>query len=531
MPSTFATRSAHGPLVVATLVYLGWCAIGWHMWMDDAFMSFRYAEHLADGLGPIWNRADAKHPIEGFTSFLHVFALGALRWLTGLRTVDLARPLSILFGLGTLVSLARALSERAVSRAATWLALSPFILPYAALVTLSGMETPLGMFFALNTALFCLRYLEHGTPRALYGFALHGMFTTLTRPEFALAFGLLLSFILYRASSARLRVVLAVLGLYVLPGALTVAWRWHFFGTLVPHPFHRKQAGPLSLSGFTYVLRFTLLVALPFLLPIALRLRELWANHRDLTFVALGVNGLYLAYFATTNPLMGDFYRFLVIQLPILTVLAAVACGIPSASSLGRRPVFSSVALLLATTLAQAPAWLLVSEGGYRAGIADYRRLGALLRPFAGPERWLVYHDVGAIVYESDFNTIDVVGLNTDMKTARLSPCVSKADLVLRAYNTDRGNYLNPCSNEDRQRLGLKPADAPGEARYVEVSDLVRTERNGRPVQFFRLFARHDIGYLEDLRVHLKKGWGAPSREYSLPSGWRRHYLRIFYKS
>jgi len=59
----------------------------WPFTMDDAVISFRYAVRLGDGLGPVWNLADRARPVEGSTSCLYVFGLGALRFLTGLDVV------------------------------------------------------------------------------------------------------------------------------------------------------------------------------------------------------------------------------------------------------------------------------------------------------------------------------------------------------------------------------------------------------------------------------------------------------------
>ena len=41
---------------------------------DDAFISFRYARHLSDGLGLVWNPGER---VEGYSNFSRVLLLGS----------------------------------------------------------------------------------------------------------------------------------------------------------------------------------------------------------------------------------------------------------------------------------------------------------------------------------------------------------------------------------------------------------------------------------------------------------------------
>ena len=52
------------PWLVTALVALAW---GRRFVVDDAFISFRYAEHLAMGHGLVWNPGEH---VEGYTNFL-----------------------------------------------------------------------------------------------------------------------------------------------------------------------------------------------------------------------------------------------------------------------------------------------------------------------------------------------------------------------------------------------------------------------------------------------------------------------------
>ena len=56
-------------------------ALGKPSVFDDAYISFRYARHLADGHGLVWNVGER---VEGYTNFLWTLLLGLLDWATPL---------------------------------------------------------------------------------------------------------------------------------------------------------------------------------------------------------------------------------------------------------------------------------------------------------------------------------------------------------------------------------------------------------------------------------------------------------------
>ena len=68
--------------------------------IDDSFISFRYAENLAGGHGPVYNPGDP--PVEGYSNLLWVLALAALSAM-GLGTVVAAKWLGILCAVGILI--------------------------------------------------------------------------------------------------------------------------------------------------------------------------------------------------------------------------------------------------------------------------------------------------------------------------------------------------------------------------------------------------------------------------------------------
>ncbi|MFC1573450.1 hypothetical protein ACFL6M_07630 [Candidatus Eisenbacteria bacterium] len=70
---------------------------------DDAFISFRYAKNLVDGLGLVYN---AGEPVEGYTNFLWTVIVAAAMKI-GLEPVVFAQAAGVLFFAATLALLIR----------------------------------------------------------------------------------------------------------------------------------------------------------------------------------------------------------------------------------------------------------------------------------------------------------------------------------------------------------------------------------------------------------------------------------------
>ncbi|MEX0749677.1 MAG: hypothetical protein WD359_02625, partial [Dehalococcoidia bacterium] len=65
---------------------------------DDAYISYRYAQNFADGMGLVWNRGEW---VEGYTNFLWVVSLAGLA-KAGADIADSARWLGFALSLGAI---------------------------------------------------------------------------------------------------------------------------------------------------------------------------------------------------------------------------------------------------------------------------------------------------------------------------------------------------------------------------------------------------------------------------------------------
>ncbi|MFP6687468.1 MAG: hypothetical protein VB934_22305, partial [Polyangiaceae bacterium] len=162
-----------------------------HFTVDDAYISYRYADKFAQGLGLVYNAGER---IEGYTNFSWTVILG-LGIKIGLGPDLVAKTLGSVFALASLALCYHLTSAmrpfKLLPCVATWLLATsmPFI-GYAVF----GLETPLFIFLVLmGTLLFTREEKAEGWTFPWSGvvFGLAG----LTRPEAPMYLGLLMLFL------------------------------------------------------------------------------------------------------------------------------------------------------------------------------------------------------------------------------------------------------------------------------------------------------------------------------------------------
>lgn len=137
--------------------------------VDDAFISFRYARHLAEGHGLVWNIGESP-PVEGFSNFLWVVVCAGFEAL-GLSPLIGSRVVSALAALWLTWNVARVVAARAGSGISTWSAVFLATLPPIGVWATSGLET---MAFAA-TLFACFEVLARPNDAAKPGPARRGL--------------------------------------------------------------------------------------------------------------------------------------------------------------------------------------------------------------------------------------------------------------------------------------------------------------------------------------------------------------------
>lgn len=194
--------------------------------IDDAYITFRYAENVVAGHGMVFN---AGEPVLGTTTPLFAAVLAALK-MAGLAVPTSARWLGLLSMAGV-VLLLQTLAQRSVSLpVAAALGLCVALHPDAAYMATSGMETAPSLALVLGGLLLALqgRWLLAG---GVGGAAL------LMRPDGVLVVALAVGLVLLR-DRKRLWQPLLTAGLVVLPWVLYASAT---YGSPLPHSIKAKQ--------------------------------------------------------------------------------------------------------------------------------------------------------------------------------------------------------------------------------------------------------------------------------------------------
>jgi hypothetical protein len=406
---------------------------------DDAFISYRYARNLADGLGLRYNLGVAP-PVEGYSNFLWVLWC-ALFEAIGVEVTAAARVTSIACGILTLWWVMR-FAERRLGLPPLLAALPALFLatlPPFSVWSMGGLET-LPFTFALF-AIFDRLLVEASGPRWGQA-AVFGVLASLLRADGALLVGMALGAALLSAvrprNSALGRAALAAGAVVGAAVAAHVAFRLAYHGDLLPNTAYAK-VGLSSFSieqGRNYLAAMALTFPALLLVP-AVALASMGVRGRadrlslELLALPLGI-AAYVVLVAG-----GDFMsmaRLLVPALPYLALLAALPLRfLPARPPRERVLRLAWPALLVAISLPPAFDVSLVPDSWrhpfrFRASreLSEYqfwkmqrdrtlqwKRTAAALNRFTQPGESLVVLPAGVLGYETQLFIYDRHGLVT----------------------------------------------------------------------------------------------------------------------
>ena len=402
----------------------GMLALAWarRFVQDDAFIVFRYADHLARGLGLVYNPGER---VEGYTCFLYT-VLMALGLKLGAEPVALSYAVGLAAAAVTMLAtfrLARGLwgSDGAGLLAAGLLGSNASFQAYAT----GGLETSLQT--ALLTAFLALaaESLRAGAgPARRAALSLIAALALLDRLDAALVL-LPIYVLLIRDAWGRGEGRGGPLAWYALPGAVPIAawlvWKWSYYGALLPNTFHAKIGpAPEFESGLFYLYRFVTSYGLLAPLAVAAVLAPRWLRAGGAFAVAIAASlGLWLLFLASTG---GDFMEFrqLVPVLPLLFVILAralIECGPRIGAALAVVVVLGSVHHALTFSHVRPnggieSVWHLRSH--LETEEQNWVGIGKVLGRELGADTSvaIAVTCAGAIPYYSGLRTVDQLGLN-----------------------------------------------------------------------------------------------------------------------
>ncbi len=403
---------------------------------EDAIILYRYSENLANHGIITYNPMDTK-PVEGATDFLWM-ALLALLFKLNLSSYGAAKLLSMVSLLGIGLILTRVASMHRAPKRFYFLIVCAVALQIPLWAALTGFS-PYFFGFSLFISLLAF-WRQH--------YVLTVLFATLScfiRPDGAFfAAPLMLGYWYLWPESLKSFKNRLVTILCVISGLAYFAWRWSYFGLLLPLPYYVKSdcaeyvfgvfcstsvAKPIAIIGFYS----------PLLLLIGLHFKKLNVEIRKkMMVVAIAFIVVPLLIMSTINLTQNIGFRFYFPTMLTFIFLAMTVYGFVR-ERLFWLAMFACIAFQLPVHFKQ-----------FFGAITPVSTLGIAKDLGKLPEKGrLMTSEAGVLAYYSGWETLDSLGLNTPhIAVNRITPedvKIFDADLIV----------LADCDANDNQRASL----------------------------------------------------------------------------
>ena len=414
-------------ILIAAIVFYASTVIDFNVPpFEDAAMLMRYAQHLAQGHGVVWNIGEA--PVDGATDFLFMAAVAGLTKIG----VALGRSVRVLgFGAHVLTVLLVYWVNRKIWQ--TGLAVSLLTALYLAVGTglsyvAAFFGTPFFAFLAALTWTAGLLIVQREKPSVSLEifFALCGLLTALTRPEgVVLAASMLAAVLALKGWRSTRRGIWIFAIIFLVLGGAYFAWHWSYFGYPLPNPYYKKGAGILHWDSFWESLGNLLRFGGPFVLAFLLGLRSSRTLRLTLAFL-LPLFVFAAAFILVSNETnFGGRFQYAVWPL-ILISYYPLTRGLGGEDGLSWRPpsgLRSRVAWMLVGLVvsygvlryayAQSCTLTIAQKACGVAYEADGRYdVAQMLSEYQGKGYELATTEAGLLPLYSNWNAVDAWGLN-----------------------------------------------------------------------------------------------------------------------
>jgi len=424
-------------LLLGTLACLSFVvriAIGPHI-TDDAYITFRYARNMVEGLGFVYNPGEH---VLGTTTPLYTLALSLLAFILSPAAIPwTAVVLNALSDAISAILVFKLVKEFAASDSVAWASSISFAFaPLSVTAAVWGMET------SLYTMLLLLTYY-FGAKGANHKAALVSGLALLTRPDASILVLLIFGSILV----GKRKIPFTELGVFLALVAPWLVFAWLYFGSPVPNSFMAKAAKWSIAQPETraWVVFAWYLGALFIGYHPAAGIWHLARIIFNAVFIAIGITAaakigkwktllffLYpLLYIAISLLLEAGIFPWYVMPLQPFAIIAMVMGLAQLARSIAasdrRLPYLSvrpsTVFFLLLWTIPLAMEWSeyalgSVHEGKFsiRGGIIGqreelYRRAALELAPQVTSATRITASEIGSLGYHSQAYILDAAGL------------------------------------------------------------------------------------------------------------------------
>ena len=413
-------------------------------WLDDSFISFRYAKNLYENNGFVFN---TNIPVEGYTNFLWTifsyiglsFNIEPINFTQFLSVVSQAATLWFTYRIGRTFNL----SPQSALIAPLFLSLNAGFISYP----MTGMETSFfTMLVTLAVLLLCKREQNSIKGIIKIGFTL-SVITLVRFDGFVIATVILAYWIIIEH---QVKKILPIIFIVLLPLIIYNLWRISYYPTILPNTFYAKVGFSLEQikRGIIYVYNYFILGTsfLLFLSTMPLLLKPSDQKIRFLSWIVIG----YLSYIIIVGGDWMSHYRFILPITPILYILFQQAlvelferyfnknsniiafCIISALLILNIRPLYKAKDF----NLFSAP-WFYPLEG---------KTIGKYIDKNI-PQDWLIAIEwAGILPYYTHQPILDTLGLNDRDVLAKSKSFLSVGRRASLDYIKNRNsNLVVPC--------------------------------------------------------------------------------------
>ncbi len=443
---------------------------------DDAYITYRFAQHLAEGRGLTWNAGGG--PVEAYSSLLQVGLL-ALGMRAGIRPEVASVAISVVAVLAT-VGILWFVVQRQVGAVHP---IAAFVLGLyladqtTAINSTSGLETQLFVVLLCAAYALAIAYVESFRWSLAIGLAVMVFLTLLCRPEGVLygagLYGVLGWYCVLRVDDAAdrrrgLQALAVSVGLLGSLGVIYGVSKYAYFGYLLPNPYYVKS-NRLSFAGLLRVLFFLSHIAVwygPLTLAVAHQgLRDVWLAHlqalrvRVKVWLTVGPPVLGLAYYVTIVHEVGNAHRFSFAAYWYFVLAAAILL------SVARRSVPERLIQRIALAGAIYAGVLIAYQGTWRLAPLPvpafnqyfFKIAAALKDTGLGSRATVMCNAAGIIPYVSGFNQVDPVGLTDNVLSGRTPMTPEERERYLWSRDADVYLGFEPPAQPDAQTADEDP--------------------------------------------------------------------------
>ncbi len=433
-------------LIVPVVLFVVMVMYVFSFTIDDAYISLRYAENWANGYGPVFNPGEHA---EGYTNFLLII-VEMLLFRLGLGDLFYVRIFSILCGIA-LVGVVEYFTWRRHRSifAATSAGLLVGTSAPLVLWTVGGLETLLFALLVTIGIILETLWLQNRVSDAwclVKGLVF--LLAALARPDAAIFVAVVvICDLLHSRGRKSWSGFVAFVASFSFLALVYLAWKFHFYGQIIPLPVYTKipthnllytfvTGGARLLSFIAIDLNTVFVVGILYAMVIASSDRRIKLLITNLPFILVAsatcAYALYLMFLGF-HVASDEAFRYYVPLVPLMT-LALVLAWPEGGFFPSRRTALVGVTLVCAMVgIRLFDLWWMWNKdwdfglatwcysAKEQVDILEHANIaaGKWLRANANPDDSIVLYDIGAVSYFSKLRTIDTWSL-TDYEIARL---------------------------------------------------------------------------------------------------------------